>query len=42
MKFMYTVESCNVVVKCKKLAYLSTWGQLKMLELDETLPVNNN
>jgi len=39
---MYTVDSCSVVVKRKKLTFLSTWGQLKMLEMDETVPVNIN
>jgi hypothetical protein len=42
MKFMYSVDSCSVVVKYKKRTYLSTLVQLKMLELDETIPVNSN
>jgi len=42
MKFMYSVDPCSVVVKYKKLTYISTWGQLKMLEMDETFPVTSN
>jgi hypothetical protein len=39
---MHSVDSCSGVVKYKKLTYLSTWGQLNMLEFDETVPLNSN